>query len=239
MRGSAKWPPFENPRSSRFTQRMYGEADVHRVHVGGRIADLDGVAEAGRFERLVPPERAGAHRSADRIGNAGIEIEDDRRLRLADRRGRIFFFEPPAADPLHVGCRLVRRGVVLEGDRADADAWIRPPRTVARLGRLHERVVKADGQRARIRRDAADERTGRVGPEGQRGLYLGVAREAFRLREVRTAPGGVQPERPLAAAAQRAFEVGGVADQQRRGIDEQAARRLGFDRQRGDDRSGK
>ena len=72
-------------------------ADVHRIHVRRRILHLHGVAEAGRLERLVPQQRALAHRAADRLGNAGIEIEHDRRLRLAHRRARVRFLETPAA----------------------------------------------------------------------------------------------------------------------------------------------
>ena len=61
-------------------------ADVHRIHVGRRILHLHGVAIAGGFERLVPQQRALAHRGANRLGDAGVEIEDDRRLRFAHRR---------------------------------------------------------------------------------------------------------------------------------------------------------
>ena len=100
-------------------------------------------------------------------------------------------------------------------------------------------MVQADGEGARVGSDAADERPGRVGGEGEGDLDLAVAREALRLDEIGPAAPRIEPEGALIAAAQRPFEIGRIANQQRRRIDQEAAGRLGFNRQRRDHRSRK
>jgi uncharacterized iron-regulated membrane protein len=58
-------------------------ADVHRVHVGRRITDLQSVLESCRFESFVPPQKAVFHSRAGGFGDGSIEIVNDGLLRLA------------------------------------------------------------------------------------------------------------------------------------------------------------
>ena len=60
-------------------------ADVHGIGIGGQHLDAEGVAESGRFERLVPPARTFEQRRADGFGRAGIEVIDDGLHRIAQR----------------------------------------------------------------------------------------------------------------------------------------------------------
>ena len=60
-------------------------ADVHRIGAVGQHRDLEAVAEAGRFERLVPPARAFDQRLLHVFGRARIDPVLDRLHRIADR----------------------------------------------------------------------------------------------------------------------------------------------------------
>ena len=88
-------------------------ADVERADAFGQQLDAEGIAIAGRLERLVPPARAVEERRADGLGRAGIEVVDDRLDGFAHRGRRVLLLEPVTADEA-LGHRLPRqRRVVL------------------------------------------------------------------------------------------------------------------------------
>ena len=150
-------------------------ADVHRIHVRRRVLHLHGVPEAGRLERLVPPERAVAHRAARRLGNAGVEVEDDRRLRLAHRRRRVLLLEAPARDPLRLGVSR-RTAARSRGTRSRSRRCAGPPRAACSpSGACRNEWWMRRVNAAAVRRHVVHEQPGIVGGEGRDRLDLGVS----------------------------------------------------------------
>ena len=70
------------------------------------LLDDDRVLEADLLERLVPFEDAVAHRGTVLFGDVAVDPEDDRLLRLGQRRGRVLLLEPPAIDVVRLGGEL-------------------------------------------------------------------------------------------------------------------------------------
>ena len=80
--------------------------------------------------------------------------------------------------------------------------------------------------------DVVHQQAGIVGGEGDDGLHLGVLREALDARRVEAAATGVETERALVGATQPALDVGGVAQEERRGVHQHPPALVGLDRQR-------
>ena len=105
------------------------------------------------------------------------------------------------------------------------------PRPIA-FRRLQERVVDAQRERAPVRRDVVHEQARIVGRERDHRFDLGVLRERLHARRVEGAARRIESERALVQRSQAAFDVGGIAHEERRGIGEHASTFFGFDRQR-------
>ncbi len=206
--------------------------------MSGRISTPVGVAPAGGLERLVPPRGPFQQRRADRLGDAGIQVVDDRLDRLEDGRGGIPGLEPVAGDePLRE--RLAdRRGVVLVVDPEISRPGIVRTRLVARFRRGHERVALADGDRLRRGGHLAHPRPRPVAGERQHDLDLGVSREPLRARQMDRAPRRVDAELSLTGAAQRFERPERVGEEELGGVDQDAPVGLGGDLEAGDHRRG-
>ncbi len=94
-------------------------------------------------------------------GTPRIEIKNDRLLRLAHGRLRIFLLQPEAINPFHSHALIEWSRIILEPRPIDSDARIGGARVIA-FGQLHERVMQAQRQRATIRRNTAHQSPGVV-----------------------------------------------------------------------------
>jgi len=72
-------------------------ADVHGVGAVGEDGDLEGVAESGGFEGLVPPAGAFHEGAADVFGRAGIDPILDGLDGVADGGGGVLLFQAVTA----------------------------------------------------------------------------------------------------------------------------------------------
>ena len=131
-------------------------ADVHGVGAVGQHGDLEGIAEAGGFEGLVPPARAFDQRLAHVFRRAGVHPIFDGLHGLADGGGGVLLFQAVAA---HVALhhRLADgRAVVDEIEAAVAGARIVVARLVVAVGQFDQGIVLAQGDRFGGGSDAGD-----------------------------------------------------------------------------------
>ncbi len=131
-------------------------ADVHRIGVGRQHLDLEGVAEAGGFERLVPPHGALDQRLLHVLRRAGIDPVSNRRHRLAHRRGRVLLHQAMAAQIAEHDRLADRLAEIDEAQSAVPGAWVVDARLVAVGRQLDERQVLPQGHRVGSRRHAGD-----------------------------------------------------------------------------------
>ncbi len=211
---------------------------VHRVHVGGHVADLERVDEARRLEDVTPPLAADLEGRAVRLGHGRVEVVDDRLDGLAHRGVRIALLQP-------VPHRVAGHVLLVEGlpevevaHREEADARVEAPRPEVGVGEPHERVVLAQRERAPVRGVARDLPTGIGSREGQRRLHLGVLGERPGARQVDAAPLRVDPERALPGPAKAVGDPHHVLVEERRRVDEHGVPVLGDDLPRGERRRG-
>ena len=122
-------------------------AHVHRVGALGEELDPEGVPEAGRLERLVPPAGPLEDRGANRLRRAAVHVVHDRPDRLAHRRTRVLLLQPVPHDELPDQRRPELRGVVGVPDREEPPARVEGAGPVAGLGQRDERVPLPEGER--------------------------------------------------------------------------------------------
>jgi hypothetical protein len=204
--------------------------DVHGVRVFGQHAHLVGVVEAGALEGLFPPGGALHEGGADRLRRGVVDVIHDG-LHDVGHRGRgVLLLEAVPRDEALLERAGERARVVVDLDAEEPRARIQAARRVARRRELHERVVLADADRGRCRRNRSDQRPRAVpGRERDGGLDLRVAREGLGARQVERAAGGVHGVVALLAVPQARGHAVRVAQEEFGGVDEEPPARFRFD----------
>ena len=158
-------------------------ADVHRVGVARQHLDDEGVAEAGGFERLVPPHRAFNQRLLHVLGRTRIHPVADRRDRLAHRGVRVLLHQAVTAQVAELDGLADRLAEVHERQAAVAGARVVVARRVVAVGQLDERHVFTQRDRISRGRDTAHRAAEEVAAEAA--AATAAARHADRVRPLR------------------------------------------------------
>ncbi len=158
-------------------------SDVHRVHVGRSVANLESVLESGGFEGFIPPEKPVLHGGACRLRDSGIQIVDNALFRFAKSRARVFLLQTMAPDPFHYVARCRRQGVIHEANSLNTDtqigfAWFIPGR------RFDKTVMQTSGEHSGIGRGANTACECLVGCGN---LHLAVFWKALGMRKINRA----------------------------------------------------
>jgi len=212
-------------------------ADIHRVRALRQDLDLEGVAKADGLERLVPPAGSLQQCAADRLGRGPVDVVYDGLHRVADFRVGIFLLEAVAGDQLLLQGLVDGHGEIhVPGTAAEHGAGIPNAGLIPRSRELHEGVVLAEGYGRRVRRHLADIIARIPGREGQERLQLRVLGEILRVGQVHGRAGDIQPEVPLAGAADAVCDTVSVAHQEGREVDQHPAFLFCLDLETPDDR---
>ncbi len=156
-------------------------ADVHRIRAFGQQLDAVRILEACFLECGLPPVRAFEQRRAHRFRRAAIEVEHDRLLHRALRRGRIGLVEPESRLVTHVEARRERLRVVVEADAESTRRRMIKTRRESRRRQAHETQMLAHRQALGLHRDVLDELLVARALERQHRFELGVVRKALRV----------------------------------------------------------
>ena len=211
-------------------------ARVHGIRARREIAHEERVPESGAFEHLAPPHPTFAERGLVRLGNAGVEIVDDRRhgfreLTALIRRG-ILGDEPPAVREAVAIRAFEALRVVVEPRAAVAGAGVVLPRAESLRGRERdERVMHLEHRRGSVRGIAAQQGTGVVHVEREHRVDLRVQRERPGARSVDPTARRVDARAALLGAADGLADAVGISEEEARGVHDEHAIGLGLDRE--------
>src|ERR1019366_1612989 len=131
-------------------------ADVHGVGAVGEDGDLEGVAESGGFEGLVPPTGAFDEGAADVLGRAGVDPILDGLDGVGDGGGGILFLEAVAAQVALDHGFADGGAVVDEGETAVAGPRVVVAGLVIGVGQFDQGIVFAQGDGFGGGSDASD-----------------------------------------------------------------------------------
>ena len=225
-------------------------ADVHRVGAGRQDVHLERVRESSGVERLTPPARAVEQRLPHVLRRARVHVVLDGLHRVADDGTRICLLQAMAADVAHDHRIADRCAVVHVAQAAIPGARVIDARLVVGVRQLDQRDVLAQCHRVGRRRHAGDRSreqpaaapaaraaagtdllrslrrppgaapaAGRIAHERERHVDLGVLRKVARVGRVERAAREVE-----AIGTQPAAGTGDVTQEERRGVDQHAAR---------------
>src|SRR5882724_1803746 len=207
-------------------------AEIHGVGALGQQLDPEAALQARAVERLHPEAGALERRASDRLGNAAIDVVDQRIPDRARGIGGVLPLETMPGDPPALERRLDRLRVVLEADREEVHAGIELPRPITVVRERRERQVLPDGEGATVRHDRIDDMAGpvlRLKGEGELELGVQGITAGRALMDEGSVPGeGVDA---LTGARELPDHIEPIAPEELGGIDQYPITLLGDERQ--------